>query len=142
MDESLLEIRDHQGQGYQPLVDHGDWRVAILRFEDGLMPGYHTSMERHLETDEVFVLTKGQGTLVLGGNTSQINALTVQAMEIGKIYNIKKNAWHTLALSPDGSVVIVENRNTTVHNSEYRELSEEQRQWIADAVRAQDPTGV
>ena len=36
MDESLLEIRDYTGEGYQPLVDYADWRVAILNYLDNV----------------------------------------------------------------------------------------------------------
>src|SRR5512140_2172056 len=101
MDESLLEIRSHEGEGYQPLVEYGTWRVAILRFEEGLQAGGQSSMERHMETDEVFVLTKGEGALILGGNSREVGTLAVQPMEIGKVYNIKQSAWHTVSLSRD-----------------------------------------
>jgi hypothetical protein len=134
MHEGILEIHEHQGEGYKALVDYGGWRVAILRFQDELLPERQTSMERHIETDEVFVLTKGQGLLLLGGNGPQVDELAVQAMEIGKIYNIKKSVWHTVALSRDASVVIVENQDTERHNSEYVDLSAEQRQWIQTAA--------
>ncbi len=133
MDEGLLEIRWHDGTGYKPLVDFQSWRAAILRFEDGLLPGQQTSMERHLETDEVFVLTVGEGTIIVGGNGRELGPLTSQQMEIGKLYNIKCNAWHTVSLSREASVVIVENRSTGPENTEYAELSKAQRQWIAEA---------
>ncbi len=137
MHEGILEIHEYQGEGYKALVDYGAWRVAILRFEDGLLPERQTSMERHIETDEVFVLTKGQGALILGGNEAQVDGLALEAMEIGKIYNIKKSVWHTVALSRDASVVIVENQDTERDNSEYVELSGEQRQWIQEAIRGE-----
>jgi hypothetical protein len=136
MDTAVLEIREHEGEGYKALIDYGSWRVAILRFQDGLLPEQQT-MERHMETDEVFVLTKGQGLLIMGGNSPAVDGLALQAMEIGKIYNIRKNAWHTVALSSDASVLIVENQDTGSHNSEYVDLSVEQRQWIQKAVRQQ-----
>ncbi len=134
MDEGLLEIRWHEGEGYKPLVDYGSWRVAILCFENGLLRGQQSSMERHMETDEVFVLTQGEGTIILGGNAGEIGALAIQRMEIGKIYNVKCGAWHTLALSRDASLVIVENRDTTDENSEYADLTAGQREWILHAI--------
>ena len=95
MDEAVLEIREHAGKGYRALVDFGGWRVAILRFQDGSLPEPLTTMERHLETDEVFVLTKGKGILIMGGNRPDVSGLDLQIMEIGKIYNIKKSYWNT-----------------------------------------------
>jgi hypothetical protein len=138
MDESVLEIREHEGEGYKALVDYDSWRVAILRLEDGLLPEHQTTMERHVETDEVFVLTKGKGILIMGGNRPDVSGLDLQIMEIGKIYNIKKNAWHTVSLSSDASVIIVENRDTDKHNSEYVHLSVEQQQWILKVVRQKE----
>jgi hypothetical protein len=138
MDQGLLEVREYEGEGYKALVDSGSWRVAILRFEKGLLPGRQSSMERHLETDEVFVLTKGQGALILGGNGREVGRLTLQEMEIGKIYNVRRNAWHTLSLSRDASVLIVENQDTGRDNSEYIDISEKQRQWIVEALLGED----
>ena len=135
MNEHLLEIRDHEGEGYKPLVDYGTWRVAVLRFLDGLQPERQASMERHIETDEVFVLTKGKGMLIMGGNGGRIEDIYPQAMEIGKIHNVKRNAWHTVLLSRDASVLLVENSDTDKHNSEYATLSKEQRSLIIDIAR-------
>jgi len=135
MDERFLEIRDYKGEGYQPLIDFGMWRVAILRFLDGLQPERQRSMERHTETDEVFILTNGKGVLIVGGNGSKVEGIYPQTMGIGKIYNVKCNAWHTVLLSPDASVVIVENRDTDKHNSEYADLSTEQCRSIMDIAR-------
>ena len=119
MDESLLEIRDFDGVGYQPLVDYGDWRVAILNWLDNVRPDLNNTMERHTETDEVFVLTRGRGVLLMGGNGPQVDGVGPQAMEIGKIYNVKRNAWHTILLSREASVLLVENKDTGEANSEY-----------------------
>ncbi len=134
MGEDVLEIRSHEGEGYKPLVDFGSWRVAILRCENGLLRGQQSSMERHLETDEVFVLLQGTGALILGGNGREVGPLQVYAMEMGKLYNVRKNGWHTVSLSRDASVLIVENQDTVCENSEYAAITEEQRQWIAEAV--------
>lgn len=132
MDEQLLEIRDYEGEGYQPLVDYGTWRVAILRFLDGLQPERQSSMERHTETDEVFVLTKGKGMLIMGGNSGQIDGIYPHIMEVGKVHNVKRNAWHTVLLSRDASVLLVENCDTDKNNSEYTDLSNEQRKLIVE----------
>ena len=132
MDETLLEIRDYQGEGYMPLLDYGDWRVAILRFLDGLQPERIDSMERHTETDEVFVLLRGQGVLIIGGSGARVGEICLQVMEQGVLYNVKRNAWHTILLSRDASVLLVENRDTGERNSEYSCLSPEHRRLILE----------
>ncbi|MBI5294510.1 MAG: cupin domain-containing protein [Chloroflexi bacterium] len=135
MEESLLEIRSYEGPGYQPLIDFNDWRVAILRYLDELQPERIDSMERHCETDEVFVLLQGRGTLLLGGNGATLDGVQPQAMEPGKLYNVKRNAWHGVLLSQDASVLLVENRNTARENSEYAQLTADQRQVILEIAK-------
>ena len=125
MDENLLEIRQYTGEGYRPLIDYADWRVAILRWEESLLPQNIGMMERHTQTDEVFVLLEGQATLILGGNSERVESIQVQDLAISTLYNVKQNAWHTILLSQDASILIVENRNTGEDNTEYFRLSRE-----------------
>jgi ureidoglycolate hydrolase len=135
MDENLLEIREYFGEGYKPLVDFGEWRVAILRYIDELQPDRIDTMERHTETDEVFVLLRGQGVLLVGGNEVRVNGIQPQAMEDGRIYNVKCNAWHTVLLSRDASVLLVENCDTGRNNTEYTSLTPEQRHSIQEKAQ-------
>jgi hypothetical protein len=135
MDESLLEIQDYDGAGFKPLIFFGSWRVAMLRYLDELQPDRINSMERHMETDEVFVLLCGRGTLILGGNGIKCKGALSQTMEIGRIYNVKRFAWHTVLLSSDASVLLVENHDTDEHNSEYDNLSAEQKNQIMEIAR-------
>jgi hypothetical protein len=132
MDESVLEIREYKGEGYKPLVDYASWRVAILRYIDELEPDRIEALERHTETDEVFVLLHGQGVLLMGGNAATVNAIVPQTLEPGKLYNVKRNAWHSTLLSRDASVLIVENRDTNESNSEYARLTSEQKRSILE----------
>jgi hypothetical protein len=135
MAESLLEIRDYDGEGFKPLIYFGEWRVAILRYSDDIQPDRINSMERHTETDEVFVLLHGRGTLILGGNGIKSEGALSQIMEIGRIYNVKRLAWHTVLLSNDASVLLVENHDTDKLNSEYDQLSAEQRSRVMETAR-------
>ena len=123
MDNDLIDIQDYTGEGYQPLVDFGTWRVAMLRYLDAIQPDRIDTMERHIETDEVFVLLRGEGVLILGGNFVKVEGIVPIPMEPGKIYNVKRNCWHTILLTRDASVLLVENRDTSTHNSEYLDLS-------------------
>jgi len=112
----MVEIHEHKGEGYRPLVDYESWRVAILRYDESATKV--TKLERHLETDEVFVLLEGECTLV----TEESNGLREWKMEIGKIYNVLKGVWHSTLLSVDSNVLIVENRDTSTKNTEYKKV--------------------
>ncbi len=134
MGEKPLEIREFTGVGYRPVIDFGAWRVAILNYIDEIHPARLEVMERHNESDEVFVLIKGQVLLFLGEGDSRVDKVHVQALEPGKIYNVKQSIWHTVVLSPDGSVLIVENQDTSRDNSNYVPLEPEQRRQIREAA--------
>lgn len=138
MDANLLEIREHNGHGFKPLVTFGNWRVAILRFLDDLQPERIDTMERHTETDEVFVLLRGYSVLIIGGRGCQVEGIYPQVMEIGKIYNVKCRTWHTILLSHDASVLLVENKDTGDLNSEYAYLSPEHRGRIVAIAQHQE----
>lgn len=135
MDENLLEIREFKGPGYRPIIDFSDWRVAILNYIEEIQPDQIVRLEKHNETDEVFVLLSGQGILFIGKGSSGVDAIYPQILESGKVYNVKMGVWHAVVLSHDGSVLIVENRNTSTVNSAYSYLNPDQREVIVQASR-------
>lgn len=130
--ESLLEIKEYQGPGYLPLVDYSAWRVAVLNYIDELLPENLNNMQRHDETDEVFVLLAGRCTLFIGEGQSRVEKIHAEDMQPYKVYNIKKGTWHTHTLSPDGRVLIVENRDTNKGNSPLITLSTEQQEALVE----------
>jgi hypothetical protein len=67
-----MDIIDYDGEGYQPLVDFRTWRFAYFRFSDDLIPENIHRLERHLESDEVFVLLYGQAVLLLGEGDQEL----------------------------------------------------------------------
>lgn len=131
MDESLLEIRRYDGEGYRPLIDFNTWRVAVLRWLPGMLPENTDRMERHTQTDEVFVLLEGKASLIIGGNAFRVDDVRPQKMESGHLYNVKQNVWHGVLLSQDATILIVEERNTGRENTEYCELTGELREKIS-----------
>jgi len=130
MNEKFIEICSYDGPGYRPQVDYGAWRVAILNYNEA--PEAIKMVERHNETDEVFVLTRGKGVLFVGDGAARPDSLVPQIMEIGKIYNVKKAIWHTTAMTKDASMLIVENRDTTEANSDYSDLTAAEKALILD----------
>jgi hypothetical protein len=135
LDQSLLEIHEYTGEGYFPLVDYGAWRVAILRYVDELLPQNIAEMQRHDETDEIFVLLEGRCILFIGEGDTGVSSILAQDMEPLKLYNVKRSCWHTHTLSPDATVLIVENRDTGPHNSPAIALNAAQREQLVALTR-------
>jgi len=123
MNKKYLIIHEYDGEGYKPLVDFCTWRVAFLRFIDELIPANIQKLERHLETDEVFVLLSGKAVLFLGEGDREMEKLYSEVMDAGKLYNVRQNTWHVCVLSRDATILLVENSNTGRENTEYIELN-------------------
>jgi hypothetical protein len=134
--EKLLKVRHHVAGGYKPVIDFETWRVAILNYSDDLRPENITSLQRHNETDEVFVLLRGRCILFLGQGDDTITQLFAEDMKPMKVYNVKKAAWHTHTLSEEAMVLIVENRDTTYDNSPFCRLTELQQEKIMKMTHA------
>jgi len=128
--ENLLEVREHKGDGYLPLVDFETWRVAVLNFAEELRPEKLTRMQRHNETDEVFVLLRGRAILFVGDGDEAVTEIHGQNLEPHRVYNVKQRVWHHHTLSEDAMVLVVENRDTTFDNSPFCELTSSQHQKL------------
>ena len=126
METTLCEILDCGPAGYSPLVDHGSWRVASLRPVFPLPAEQLEVVERHTESDEVFVLLEGRVILVIAGRGSRPGSIQPLVMDPGKVYNVKRDTWHTALLSRDSLVLVVENRDTGAANTEFAPLSPDQ----------------
>jgi hypothetical protein len=134
MNENLLEMHEYLGEGYKPLIDFNCWRVAVLRYLDELQPDKISYFERHNETDEVFVLLQGQAVLFMGEGGETVETVHPVVMRNGVFYNVKRGAWHTVALSRDATILLVENRDTARENSAYYDLSPEQSKFLVETV--------
>ena len=109
-----LEILEYTGCDYRPLVAYESWRVAMLNFGERFRKV--TKLERHMLTDEVFVLLHGEATLYIGKEQ------TPYRMEKNKVFNVKHAVWHAITTSEDAHVLVVENDNTSKDNSEYMDV--------------------
>jgi len=93
LDKNCFEILDYSGAGYQPLVYFGAWRVAKLRYLDGIHPDNNGQLERHTKTDEVFVLFRVERFLDGGIDSADFINLTnnTQCLLVGGIIIPLKN---------------------------------------------------
>ena len=136
IDPSLLEVHTCDEPGFRPVVQFGTWRVALLNFIGHLLPQNLTDLQRHDETDEVFVLLKGRCILFVGDGKKEAGTIHAADMAPLKIYNVKRGTWHNHTLSKDASVLVMENRETTEENSPFCKLTPDQTAgMVADTKR-------
>jgi ureidoglycolate hydrolase len=135
LSESLIEVREHNEPDYKPLIDYQNWRVAIINYTSDLTPDKIDRMQKHTETDEVFVLMAGHCILFIGEGTESVTKVHAVDMEPYKLYNVKRGVWHSHTFSEDARVLIVENRDTVVENSPFVGLSGEQCKEIVELAK-------
>jgi hypothetical protein len=96
----LLEIYPWEGPGYRPLVFSRGWQAALLNWEPIFDLANLREIERHNHTDEVFVLWRGRGAILVSDGLST----QVVDMQPGVVYNVTRRlacpGWPTVTL-PD-----------------------------------------
>ena len=120
-----LEIFGYDGEGYERTMNYESWRVAFANYAERFDKNKFERVERHLLTDEVFVLLEGSAELAMGTLSENGMELDFVSLEKGKLYNVKKGAWHNILMSEDAKVLIVENHNTALENTEYYSIKGE-----------------
>ena len=106
----MIEKKTFDGIDYKVVHEFEGWKIGFLRYSDRFSK--FDRLERHLLTDEVFVLLDGEA--VLYTDKEEIK------MEKNFIYNLPKAEWHHIVVSKDAYVMVVENANTGDDNTEIK----------------------
>jgi hypothetical protein len=117
MSTTGLEIHGHNESGFKPLISFGNWRVAVSNGPESYRQKTIAKLSAHCQTDEVFVLVRGSGALILGGKGEAPSEPEIIWMQPGLLYNVTRGTWHANAFMPGAQVVIVENEDTSAANS-------------------------
>ena len=128
-----LQVFAHNGPGYRPLVYGQDWMVALLNYEDIMDVGEAHDIERHLQTDEVFILLRGRAAFYLAVDYGPLQVLEMQP---GVVYNVTRGTWHNLLATREAAFAIVERRDTDLTDTHIRPLSEQERQSMLEQLPA------
>ncbi|MEO8117055.1 MAG: hypothetical protein ABI653_05345 [Bacteroidota bacterium] len=120
---NLIETYRYDGSGYNPFLIKEGWQVAQLNYmpEQDLLN--IIKMDRHLLTDEVFVLLKGTAILIAATDNDNEFQFECVKMKAGITYNIPVTQWHNIAMDKDAEVIIFEKDKTHLGDFEYKQLS-------------------
>ena len=131
-----MEIIHVGGEGFQKLLDFESWRIAQSGYKKGTNDvSAISSMGRHHETQEAFLLMEGEAFLLSGGTGDEIGAMEIIKMEKNKLYVVQEKEWHFIVFSPMGLSLIIENSNTGAENSANKELSREQLEFLSGELK-------
>lgn len=111
-----IQIFDIKEDGFHPAVVFEGWKVAVFNSAPNWREENISFLQKHNFSDEVFILLKGECTLILSEEEVPQTMYGVK-MEPGKVYNVPKGKWHSHVLGEDTTVIVVENSDTVPENS-------------------------
>ena len=85
----MIRVSQHTTEGFRVMAEYGQWKVGMLRYCSRF--SRLGEMERHMLTDEVFILVSGSATLC----TDKETVTMVQ----GCVYTVPAGVWHHIVVS-------------------------------------------
>lgn len=113
----MIEKNSFSGEDFKVVKEFEGWKVGFLRYSERFSS--FSQLERHLKTDESFVLLEGTATLYT--EDEKVN------MEKCVIYSVPTGIWHHITVSRNATVMVVENSDTKSENTERRIISDAQK---------------
>lgn len=111
MKSNGLEILNSEENGYVMLTKCNGWRIGTVNYCSEI-GGTPKKRERHLNTDEAFILSCGKAWLYIGEEMHKIQLFP------GRVYNVKKNVWHSVIMEEDSKIFVIEDADTGDENTE------------------------
>jgi hypothetical protein len=118
----LVEIGKWFEPGCKAVLEFGGWKIAMLREFDLVVPDAFCRVERHWNSNEVFVLTTGHADLIVFEGEEGPTRPHILSMMPNAAYNVGKSVWHHVIMSRDAHIVIIERQETGLATTDYSEL--------------------
>ena len=121
-----IEVKDFSGEGMSRVYENQKWTVGIKNWKPANDISGIDCLERHNETDELFILLTGTCTLIYANENSGNLDIQAVKMEPFKVYNIPATLWHNTVTQKDTKMALIEDSSTASHNSNVLSLNGEQ----------------
>ena len=123
-----MEIQQYayEGNGLTRVFENSKWMVGIKNWKPENDITGITCLERHNETDELFILLAGSCTLLYANEAEGHLAIGKVEMEPLKVYNIPATLWHNTVTQKDTKLALIEDSATGAGNSDVKTLTQAQ----------------
>lgn len=121
------------GEGLLWAYDNGTWMAGIKNYKPQNSIGSFGVLERHLQTDESFVLVDGTCCLLVRRLDGSFGAAL---MKQGAMHTVPAGAWHATITKPGAKLAIIERSGTNMDNSEIMELEGQAKAAALKAIEA------
>ena len=126
----MIEKYKYEEKGYFPCLITEKWQAAILNFAEEQDAKNIDKIEKHTQTDEIFVLLHGNAVLIAADVCDNEILFETEVLEKGVIYNIPRDVWHNIAMDKDAKIFICENSNTHLNDCTYLQLNTGQQERL------------
>ncbi|WP_218184440.1 cupin domain-containing protein [Thermoanaerobacter thermocopriae] len=80
-------------------------------------------LERHNETDELFVLLNGRCLIIFANEIDGELIIGVEEMKPMRVYNIPQTLWHNTVMKKDTKLLLIEDSSTSIDNTDIINLN-------------------
>lgn len=130
----ILEYQ-YNGEALKRVYENAQWTVGIKNWKPSNDIEQIGNLERHNRTDELFVLLNGSCTLVYATEEgSSLNLNTVE-MRPYTVYKIPPSLWHNTIMTKEAKLLLIENSDTSMENSDLRDLTEEEISCLKNQIK-------
>ncbi|GHT59861.1 hypothetical protein AGMMS50239_07490 [Bacteroidia bacterium] len=133
--KQLIEEYAYSEQGYKPCLITPRWQAAILNYAESQDFKSIDKIEKHTQTDEVFVLLEGFAVLIAAEQTDNALRFETIPLQKGIIYNVPADVWHNIAMDEAARIIIFEDANTHLNDVTYNPLNEEQQKKLEMSLK-------
>ncbi len=123
--QKILEYT-FEGEGMTRVFENPKWMVGIKNWKPMNDIANINCLERHNETDELFILLAGKCTLLFANETAEGLKIEAVPMEPLKVYNIPRSLWHNTVTEHGTKLALIEDSSTGSANSDNLDLTAEQ----------------
>ncbi|MBR2038390.1 MAG: cupin domain-containing protein [Lachnospiraceae bacterium] len=109
--------------GFSLVCKNDDYKCAFITYSPQYKYGKVTELKRHRESDEVFVLISGKGTLLT--MESECGEYETAELQKGISYCVPAGTWHYLAVTEETLVFVVENTAVSAENTDVVSIEED-----------------
>ena len=121
INQKLISFK-YEGDGLQRGYENDEWTVGIKNYKKTNDINYINNLEKHNNTDELFVLSRGNCSIVTANENNGSLEYEIEKMKNNTIYIIPKGLWHNTIIDKDTKLILVENADTSMDNSDILNL--------------------
>ncbi len=117
---------EFESEGLNRVFENEKWMVGIKNWKPANDVAGIDCIERHNETDELFVLLAGKCVLIYANEENGNLVFGAVDMQPNKVYNIPRSLWHNTITTKQTKLILVEDSSTGMSNSDVLALTPEQ----------------